>query len=638
MPLACRARSGLTSSVVPESLLGFMAEANVNNYKVDLRAIQFTLYEQLKVHELFQHEAYAHLTREDCDQIIGQCIRFATEVTGPLNASGDRVGCRFDDGRVTTPPGFKDAWTKLWELGFPSFSMPQDAGGFGGPHAVHAVLEEIQSGANTAFQMYPGLTHGAADLIQAFALPEHKALFLPPMTSGRFAGTMCLSEPHAGSDVGAAKTRATHVDGPVYTIGGTKCWISAGDHDLAENIVHLVLARIDGAPSGTKGLSLFIVPKIWVKSDGSLAEANDVVTGSIEHKLGIRASATAVLNFGESGRCRGILVGGQEHAGMKQMFRMMNGARISVGVQGIALASTAYLNALGYARERLQGSDVKHFKDPNAARVPIIAHSDVRRMLLEMKAKVEGMRTLAVKLAMHSDLVHAFAKDAGTAAFHQAQVDLLTPIVKAYCADQAFRIAEMAIQVYGGAGYVMDHPVEQYCRDAKIFSIYEGTNHIQAIDLISRKVPMHGGATFKIYLDGIKTFVAEHHRRPGLGPEVQDLGKAAGALERAAGAILAFFAAGKIDQVMLVANPFLEIMAEVTIAHLLLEAAIIASGRVQRFGEDQSQEDFDFYQGKVMAAKFFANFVLPAVHSKADLIVECDRSALDIPDRGFSAA
>jgi hypothetical protein len=616
-----------------------MPEAAINNYKVDLRAIQFTLFEHLKVQELFAHDAFSHLTREDCDQIIAQCVRFVTEVTGPLNGPGDRIGCRLEGGTVSTPPGFKDAWQQLWALGLPAFSMPQEGGGFGGPHAVHAVIEEMLSGANTAFQMYAGLTHGAADVIHSFALPEHKKRFLPGMTSGRFAGTMCLSEPHAGSDVGAAKTRAVHVEGSIYQITGTKCWISAGDHDLAENIVHLVLARIDGAAAGTKGLSLFIVPKIWVNDDGSLGAPNDVVTGSIEHKLGIRASATAVLNFGDNGKCRGMLVGGQEHAGMKQMFRMMNGARISVGVQGIALASTAYLNALRYARERLQGSDVRNFKDPNAPRVAIIAHADIRRMLLEMKAKVEGMRTLAVKLAMHDDLARALAKkDAGTAAFHQAQIDLLTPIVKAYCADQAFRIAEMAIQTYGGAGYVTDNPVEQYCRDAKIFSIYEGTNHIQAVDLISRKVPMHGGETFKLFLRAIHTFVDANGQLPGLGAEVRDLGKAAESLERAAAAVLGFFGSGKIDQVMLVANPFLEIMAEVTIAHLLLEAGIIAAGRCQRFGEEQSQEEFDFYQGKVMAAKFFANFVLPAVHSKADLIVECDRSALDIPDRGFSAA
>jgi alkylation response protein AidB-like acyl-CoA dehydrogenase len=285
--------------------------------------------------------------------------------------------------------------------------MPQEAGGFGAPHAIEVILQELQSGANTAFNMYPGLTHGAADVIHHFALPEDKERYLPHMLGGRFGGTMCLSEPHAGSDVGATKTKAKQIEGNVYSISGTKCWISAGDHDLAENIIHLVLARIEGAPAGTKGLSLFIVPKIWVNDDGSLGESNDVVTGSIEHKLGIKASATAVLNFGENGKCRGILVGGQQHQGIKQMFRMMNSSRIAVGIQGVSIASTAFLNALRYARERLQGSSVQSFKDPNAPRVAIIDHSDVRRMLLEMKAKVEGMRTLAVKLALHSDLALA---------------------------------------------------------------------------------------------------------------------------------------------------------------------------------------------------------------------------------------
>src|SRR4029453_19272368 len=429
-----------------------------------------------------RHGALRALSRAECDAVIEQCARFVTEVTGPLTGPGDRVGSRFENGPVHTPAGFKEAWTKLFELGLVSFAMPPDAGGFGGPHAIEVILQELQSGANTAFNMYPGLTHGAADVIQHFALPEDKERFLPPMMAGRFSGTMCLSEPNAGSDVGATKTKAKQLEGNLYAISGTKCWISAGDHDLAENIVHLVLARIDGAPAGTKGLSLFIVPKVWVNDDGTLGAPNDVSTGSIEHKLGIKPPAPAVLNFGENGACRGILVGGQQHQGIKQMFRMMNSSRIAVGIQGAAVASTAYLTALTYARERLQGSSVRHFKDPSAPRVPIIEHADVRRMLLEMKSKVEGMRTLAVKLALHSDLALALEKsDPAKAQFHQGQVDLLTPIVKAYCADQAFRIAELAIQTYGGAGFVMDHPVEQYCRDAKIFSIYEGTNHIQAV-------------------------------------------------------------------------------------------------------------------------------------------------------------
>jgi alkylation response protein AidB-like acyl-CoA dehydrogenase len=616
-----------------------MSQAGLNYFKADLRAIQFTLYEHLRVQQLFEFEAYSHLSREECDAVIDQCLRFATEVTGPLNGPGDRVGCSIEKGQVITPPGFKEAWRKAFELGFMSFTVAVEAGGFGGPRAIGVVLGELQSGANTAFDMYQGLTHGAADLIEVFALPEDKHRFLPPMLEGRFAGTMCLSEPHAGSDVGATKTRARPLEGNIYKITGTKCWISSGDHDLTENIVHLVLARIEGAPAGTQGLSLFIVPKVWVNEDGSLGEPNDVTTASIEHKLGIRASATAVLNFGENDRCRGILVGGQPHMGMRQMFRMMNGARIWVGVQGLAVASTAYLNALAYARERLQGSSIRHFKDPNAPRVPIIEHSDVRRMLIEMKAKVEGMRTLAVKLSLHADLARALATtDQAKALHHQGQVDLLTPVLKAYCSDQAFRIAELAIQTYGGAGYVQDHPVEQYCRDAKIFSIYEGTNHIQALDLVARKLPSHGGKNFTAFLDEITGFVATHTAQPGLSAEIRALGEAAAGLQRAAGALLELFMGGKLDQVTLVANAFLEMMAEVAIGHLLLEAAVVAEGKLSEEDDEQNEEASDFYRGKVMAAKHFVNFVLPGVPAKLGAILAGDRSALDIPDGGFAKA
>jgi len=608
-------------------------------FKADLRAIRFTLYEHLKVQQLFELDAFSHLSREECDAIIDQCLRFATEVTGPLNAPGDRAGCGLADGRVTTPPGFPEAWRRLFELGLMSFTMPVKAGGFGGPRAIGVVLAELQSGANTAFQMYPGLTHGAADLLETFGSPRDHERFLAPMLAGRFAGTMCLTEPHAGSDVGATRTRARRLEGDVYAIQGTKIFISSGDHDLTENIVHMVLARIEGAPPGTKGLSLFIVPKRWVEEDGRLGEPNDVTTVSIEHKLGIRASATATLAFGDGGRCRGILVGGRPHEGMRQMFRMMNGARIAVGVQGIAVASAAYLNALAYARERLQGSSVRHFKDPNAPRVAIIEHADVRRLLLEMKAKVEGMRTLAVKLALHADLAGALqATDEGRAAYHEGQVDLLTPIVKAYCADQAFRIAELAIQVYGGAGYVEDHPVEQYLRDAKIFSIYEGTNHIQALDLVARKLQSRGGANLAAFLSEIGGFVERHRARPGLAAEIGALGEAAGALQRAGGALIEFFTSGRLEQVTLVASPFLEVMAEVTLAHLLLDAAVVAEAGRAAAEEEHHQEEVDFYRGKVMAAKFFVNFVLPGVHAKLAAIVGADRSALDIPDAGFSTA
>jgi hypothetical protein len=601
-------------------------------YRADLRAIRFTLWDHLEAERLFKLEPFRHLSRTECDQVIEQCLRFATEVTSPLNSPGDRAGCRLEGGRVSTPPGFREAWRAQFELGFPAFPMPEEAGGLGGPRAVEVVLNEILSGANTAFQMYAGLTHGAADLIAHFARPEDRARFLPAMLSGRFAGTMCLSEPHAGSDVGATKTRARPLAGALYAITGTKCWISSGDHDLAENIVHLVLARIDGAPAGTKGLSLFIVPKVWVNEDGGLGEGNDVVTASIESKLGIRASATAVLNFGENGRCRGILVGAVPHEGMRQMFRMMNGARIAVGVQGIGLAGTAYLNALAYARERLQGSSVAHFKDPSAPRVPILEHSDIRRMLTEMKAKVEGLRALAVRVALHVDFASALAaSDPGAAAEHEGQVDLLTPVVKAYGADQAFRIAEMAIQVYGGAGFVQDHPVEQYLRDAKIFSIYEGTNHIQALDLVARKLQARGGENLAAFLRAVEEVARRHAGHASLAAEARALGEAAGALRRAVEALLGLFMGGWLDQVTMVANAVLEMLAEVAVARELVEAAVLADARLAGPGP----EDADFYRGKVAAARYYAHYVLPGGHAKLAGIAGGDRSPLDMPDAGF---
>jgi len=314
----------------------------------------------------------------------------------------------------------------------------------------------------------------------------------------------------------------------------------------------------------------------------------------------------------------------------------MNGARIAVGVQGIAIASVAYLRALAYARERLQGPSVRHFKDPDAPRVPILEHADIRRSLLEMKAKVEGMRTLAVKLALHADLALALAEsDEAAATRHAGQVNLLTPVVKAYCADQAFRIAEMAIQIHGGAGFVEDHPVEQYLRDAKIFSIYEGTNHIQALDLVSRKLAARGGADLADFLKEVGDFVAEHTGRSGLAAEVTALGEASTALQRAAGALLEFFMGGKVDQVTLVANAFLETLAEVAISHLLLDAAVVAEGRLRRDEDELAADDVAFYRGKVMAAKHYVSYVLSGVHARVTAMVGGDRSALDIPDAGF---
>lgn len=616
-----------------------MSDAAINFFKADRRSLMFTLFEHFKVQELFESEYYGHLSQEECEAVLDQVLRFADEMIGPINGTADRVGCILGDNEVKTPDGFQEAWKKLYELGLPNFMMPLEAGGFQGPSAMNVVIGEVMSGANTSFFMYPTLTHGAMELIETFGLEAEKARFVEPMMTGRFAGTMCLSEPQAGSDVGMLTTKATKIEGNKYKIVGTKCWISAGDHDMAENVVHLVLARAEGAPEGTKGISLFAVPKYRVNDDGSVGELNDCVTTAIEHKLGIVASTTAVLAFGENDGCEGYLIGDTENVGMKQMFQMMNGARIGVGVQGLAVAATAYLNALAYARERKQGSSVKAFKDPNAPRVSIIEHSDVRRMLMEMKSKVEGMRALAVKLSLHQDQAMAL-RHAGQdheAVYHQGQVDLLTPILKAYCSDQGFRVCELAVQVYGGAGYVKDNPVEQYLRDAKIFSIYEGTNHIQALDLVVRKLRHRDGKDLSDFVENMTEFIAENSDDDAVGEEVKQLAQTASHLQEASKSSIQYMMSGKLDQFTLVASPFLEAMSHVTVAKLLLEQAIVAEGaRTQ--DEDQSQEEFDFYAGKVMSAKFYVNFILPQADALCRTIRSADRSALDIPDHGFSTA
>jgi alkylation response protein AidB-like acyl-CoA dehydrogenase len=622
----------------------------INRYKADLRELQFLLFEQFRIGELLGKAPFDGWGPEEVKTTLTECYRWVREVIGPLNAVADHEGCRLEDGKVFTPRGFKQAWKSLYEAGWKQIAVDAQWGGAGAPHALQVLVEEMISGANTAFAMYPGLAFGAAEVIASFGTPEQKQLYCPRMFGGRWGGTMCLTEPHAGSDVGSAKTSASRNPDGSYTIRGTKIFISGGDHDLTENIVHLVLARVDGAPPGTKGLTLFIVPKIRPAGDGSLGEANDVRVANIEHKMGINGSATCVLNFGDDGKCIGWPVGGESklHQGMPQMFKLMNSARIAVGVQGISVASSAFLNALEYAKERKQGSSITHWKDPTAPRVPILEHADVRRMLLDMKARVEGIRALAVKLATHQDQVRALqgkgeqspALSAGAhenaIAYHQGQVDLLVPLVKAYGSDQGFRVCETAIQTYGGVGYTKDFPVEQYCRDAKIFSIYEGTNHIQAMDLVGRKLGQAGGANLQAYLADVQQFARKHAGDTTLGAAVKTLSLAQEALGGSAMRLLMWFQTGNIAMVPLYANRFLEMMAETTVAWQLLEGAAIALEKKKAVAA--GHPDAAFYEGKVAAALYYARNVLPDVELKAKLMAEEDRTPLDIPDAAFAAS
>ncbi|HEU4410318.1 MAG TPA: acyl-CoA dehydrogenase [Polyangiaceae bacterium] len=612
-----------------------MSSHAINHYKADLRDFYFLLFEQFGLQELLQKEPFDAWGEDEVRLSLSECYKFVCEVLGPLNASADATGCRVENGGVKTPEGFANAWKKLYEAGWKGISTDPEYGGQGAPSAVQVLIEELLSGANCAFNMYPGLTYGAAEVIESFGTPEQKHRFLHKMHGGQWGGTMCLTEPQAGTDVGSARTRAERRPDGRYNITGTKIFISAGDHDLTENIVHLVLARIDGAPPGTKGLSLFVVPKFRVNDDGSIAGPNDVTLGGIEHKMGINASATCVLNFGEAGDCVGELVGTAEHVGMSQMFQMMNGARIAVGIQGVSVASSAYLNALAYARDRKQGPSIKNWKDATAPRVSILEHPDVRRMLLEMKAKVEGVRALAVKLAVHRDRATALAgKSDDKVAYHRGQVELLTPLVKAYGSDQAFRVCELAIQTLGGAGYIRDYGIEQYCRDSKIFSIYEGTNHIQAMDLVGRKLPMQGGMLLQQLLGDVRAFTSEHGDHPAIGRDVKQLARAEEAITGAAMKFMGWFQSGSMALVPLNANRFLEMMSEAVVGWLLLEQAALAHRKLE--GLADGQPDRAFYEGKIAAAQFYARNVLPGVNHKFELFASEDDSPLQISDAAFS--
>jgi alkylation response protein AidB-like acyl-CoA dehydrogenase len=604
----------------------------INRYRADLRDIRFVLFEQLGIDDLIGKPPYAEWARDTIDAVLDEVYEWTQKTLGPYNSTGDAEGCKLIDGQVRTPPGFKEAWKSLYAAGWRTLAVDPKFGGQGGPFTLHAVAEEIMCGGNTSFNMYPALTQGAADVIQHFGTPDQIATYCAKLHDGTWAGTMCLTEPQAGSDVGSATTRATPIGGGKYKITGTKIFISGGDHDLTPNIIHMVLARTPDAPVGTKGLSLFVVPKL--RLDGA---PNDVVVGSIEHKMGIRASATAVLNFGESDGCIGELVGTEEQRGISQMFHLMNFARIGVGIQGLAVASSAYLNALDYARERKQGPSIKAWKDATAPRVPIIEHPDVRRMLLDMKSRVEGIRALALKLSLHLDRARALEATGGDKTqieYHDGQVDLLVPLLKAYASDQSFLICATAIQTYGGAGYLKDWPVEQYCRDSKIFSIYEGTNHIQALDLVGRKLMQRGGANVQAFARDVTAFCTKHREHPIYGSGVAALAQALESLTGAGGKFMAWFGGGKMEMVPLAANRFLEMMAETTIGWLLLDAAVIADAAAAKLPADHP--DQSFYAGKRYAAQYFAANVLPLVAAKGRIIGAEDRTPIDIPAGAFA--
>jgi len=480
-------------------------------YRAPLADIRFVLEELLDVGQLATLPGYEDATPDLLAAVREEAAKLCEDVIAPLNQKGDAEGCHYERGTVRTPAGFRDAYDAYRAGGWPAMVAAPEHGGQGLPHIAGVVLDELLCSANLSFSMYPLLAHGAVGALDRWGDEELKRRFLPKLVDGSWTGTMCLTEPQAGTDLGLIRTRAVPAGDGAYLLTGTKIFISAGEHDLTDNIIHLVLARLPDAPAGTKGISLFLVPKRLPTEEGAAGLPNGVACGSIEHKMGIKANATCVMNFENA---RGWLVG-EPHKGMRAMFTMMNGARLGVGMQGLGLAEVSYQNALAYAKERMQGRAVGGAVTPNADADPIIVHPDVRRMLMTMKAYIEGMRALAYWAGV---LVDVEERHPDLARREEAAdlVALMTPVIKAFCTDVGFEITNLALQCFGGHGYIREYGMEQFVRDARIAQIYEGTNGVQAMDLLGRKVPDGNGRLVKRFLAIVQGDLETAASRPGL--------------------------------------------------------------------------------------------------------------------------
>ncbi|MDA8221355.1 acyl-CoA dehydrogenase [Desulfosporosinus sp.] len=571
-----------------------------------------------------------YLSVEDVDGILDQSLKVCRDVVAPTNDDGDTIGAIFKDGKVTVPPSFHKAFKFIQENGWGASNSDVDGEG-ALPEILNQAVREFIIGANPSLSPYVGLCGGIASVIKAFGSPEQIALFTPKMFEGVWEGTMCLTEPGGGSDVGDMTTKAYATDNPlIYKLKGTKCFITGGDHDLTDNIIHLVLARVAGAAPGTKGLSLFIVPKIWVNEDGSLGESNDVATVGIEHKMGLKGSSTAVLSFGDEGQCRGILLGSAPDEkgfgqGMGQMFMMINGSRLDTGHSALAVATVAYNNAVHYARERIQGRPIHN---PKGDRVPIIQHEDIRRMLLTQKATLEAMRAMIFKGYYYQDLI-VFGDDPADVNKAKRSIEVITPLVKAYCSDQGWLMITEAIQVFGGYGFTEEYPVARQARDVKIYSIWEGTNFIQSMDLVGRKWNLDKGNIFKEWLMEIATFVQANQNHDTFAREFKVLGKALLAYQELLGTVLGYFKEN-IRLVPLYSTRILRITAELYGGYLLIQQAIVALEKLK-----QGDDDKDFYNGKIQTAKFYLLNIVPDVMATVKVIKEGDTSAIDIPEGAF---
>ena len=600
-------------------------------YTAPLRDMRFVL------HELFADQPFGPLALSDdftpdlYDAILEEAARMAETVLLPLNASGDLEGCTFENGVVRTPRGFPEAYARFREGGWAALSSDPRWGGQGLPETVNKLVEEMTCSANLSFGLYPGLTHGATTAIEGHGSEDLKRAYLPRMVSGEWAGTMCLTEAHCGTDLGLLRTRAVPQEDGSYRVTGSKIFISSGDHDLTDNIVHLVLARLPDAPAGVKGISLFLVPKFLPRDDGSLGPRNGVAVAGIEHKMGLKASATCQMEFDDA---TGWLVG-EPNRGLAAMFTMMNTERVSVGVQGLGVGEIAYQSAVAYARDRLQGRALTGPARPDLPADPIIVHPDVRRMLMTMRVYAEGCRALGQWTSQALD-----AEKHGTDPEGRARatdfVALMTPVVKALFTDLASEAANLAVQTYGGHGYIREHGVEQFVRDARICQIYEGTNGVQALDLLGRKMPANMGRALRPFFHSVLGLLEKLTGTPQENPGDKVLSIHATALHQAFGALqlttgmLAQKGLKDPDEIGAAATDYLRMLGLVGIGYCFLKAERIAQARLAEGTEDDA-----FYRAKLATAGFFFDRILPQATTGFLVIKSGKRSTMALPAEAF---
>ncbi|MCP3869036.1 MAG: acyl-CoA dehydrogenase [Gammaproteobacteria bacterium] len=592
------------------------------SYKAPIRDLQFVFHELLNADDtLGTLPGYEEMSPDLVDAILEEGAKLCETLLQPINQSGDLEGCRFTDGQVSTPQGFKEAYQTYAEGGWPSLAADPEFGGQGLPETLSFMMEEMINSSNVSFGLYPGLTRGAISALSQHASDELKSRYLPKMVEGTWAGTMCLTESQAGTDLGLIRTRAEPASEGTYRISGTKIFITGGDQDLTENIVHLVLARITGAPPGVRGISLFLVPKFLSDAQGAPGESNAVSCGSIEHKMGIKASSTCVMNFDQA---EGYLVG-PENKGLACMFTMMNSERLAIGIQGLGLAEVAYQNAVEYARERLQSRSATGAKAPDQPADPLLVHPDIRRMLLTTRAYNEGARAIAVWTAVNIDIAHRHPDPAAREAADDL-VALITPLIKAFFSDYGYETTTLCQQVFGGHGYVREWGMEQFVRDARIAQIYEGTNGVQALDLVRRKLFIHEGRLPERFFDLLDGYIKQQQDNDSMRPFIDPLTQASNLLQGLTG-WLKKRGEENPDELGAAATDYLRLFALTALAYFWAQMAGIASTK--------ENDETGYYGTKLATARFFMGRLLPQIHGLAEGIRSGSGLLMDYEESEF---